>query len=1304
VSTYDAGSISASLRLDRSDFTKGLDAAKADAEKFSGKDYTAKVKADNTQANKAFADTQARADKLGKSAPKVKIAVDDAQAAAQIAQTQARIQRLNNIIARPQVSLEAQKAQAQIDALRAKLAELAGLDATPKVEADTAAAQAKLDDLTVKLDRLNTRDTEVRVKASADLLAAQAALAKLQQAEDGATESSGLLSGSMGLLKSPIAALIAGGAALAPILVTSGIGLAGVAGAAVSAAKPIEDAAKQAGGLRANLATLNPEQQQVARGFLGLQADYASFTKSLQPEVFSAFNSGLATAKTLLHDAGPVAASAGKGLDHVLADINADFHTSEWRQFFSFMGQTAEPDIEAVGRAFLSLMNALPPLLEDLQPVGIALLNVASKGGEALGIVGKVVQAARSSEQQDSNNDSVFDKFKQGISWITDHAPEGHKSIGDLVAGWLGVTSSAGQAATAQGHAVAAMQQAQPSATNLAADVSVLASNTANAATQTTALDDAWNILVGNFASKETAILNAQSAVKQFGQAVSQNGSGSLAAKQAFESAVTSIGQMVSALQKAHAPASEIYADLNNQITALKNSGPLNAEETQQLRGMQQAAAAVASSTVGWTSATKNAASALQANMLPALSQMKANTPAVRADVDSLTKSIINTGTQSSATHGARQKLIQDLESAGVQAKTARSWVNNLQTSINALHGKTVSIHMNGQGLYTITGSAIAKSQGKGGSGNAAGGLATGGRITGPGGPTADKAGLYALSHDEWVIRASSSNRYGHAAMNAVNQGKAVIGYASGGQAGGAGAGAVSGNLSGSYVTGMYSAFERRMQDAMVTSMKSAMKSAVAAATKAAAESVGGNVNYKPSAGVEQWRGVVVRALSLAGASTSLANNVLHQMQTESGGQPQIVNHWDRNAAAGTPSVGLMQVIGPTYKSFGAPKMGYPAPVAYGVSEQPLANTYAGIKYAQHAYGPNLLNSRGGIGSGKGYARGTDGAAAGWALTGERGPELVQFHGGETVLPAHVTTAILGGSQHPGYAKGTSNAKTSAASIAGLISGAPKIGWQKDVANLKSDLKVIATTLGIKGLGKPDVARLKGEQGKDTNELLVATAYMNTLTKARKQITGTTEPKLKQQIAALGKVGKLSASEKSLLASLKKTLANQEAEAAKIYTAIYGKPAAKPKSSSSDSGGDSGDTGDAGGDAASSGDTTAPAGKFVGTIPSPPGGADITGGGTGGVGGAGAPLGAGYTIAPSGSSGRGGFSDLEAFFGGAGGFSGGSGSLIPGQLERLIAAVKANPAAIGGHLGAALNGTSRSAFAQATFSSSSPMF
>jgi hypothetical protein len=51
----------------------------------------------------------------------------------------------------------------------------------------------------------------------------------------------------------------------------------------------------------------------------------------------------------------------------------------------------------------------------------------------------------------------------------------------------------------------------------------------------------------------------------------------------------------------------------------------------------------------------------------------------------------------------------------------------------------------------------------------------------------------------------------------------------------------------------------------------------------------------------------------------------------------------------------------------------------------------------------------GGVGRLTGYASGTAGAARGWAWVGERGPELVRFNGGESVIPSHVATGYAGG-------------------------------------------------------------------------------------------------------------------------------------------------------------------------------------------------------------------------------------------------------------------------------------------------------
>jgi LysM repeat protein len=66
-------------------------------------------------------------------------------------------------------------------------------------------------------------------------------------------------------------------------------------------------------------------------------------------------------------------------------------------------------------------------------------------------------------------------------------------------------------------------------------------------------------------------------------------------------------------------------------------------------------------------------------------------------------------------------------------------------------------------------------------------------------------------------------------------------------------------------------------------------------------------------------------------------------IQHESGGNPKAVNHWDSNAAAGHPSKGLMQTIGPTFNAYKLP--------GHGHILDPVDNIIAGVRYAISRYG-----------------------------------------------------------------------------------------------------------------------------------------------------------------------------------------------------------------------------------------------------------------------------------------------------------------------------------------------------------------
>jgi SLT domain-containing protein len=86
-------------------------------------------------------------------------------------------------------------------------------------------------------------------------------------------------------------------------------------------------------------------------------------------------------------------------------------------------------------------------------------------------------------------------------------------------------------------------------------------------------------------------------------------------------------------------------------------------------------------------------------------------------------------------------------------------------------------------------------------------------------------------------------------------------------------------------------------------------------------------------------------------------------VQHESGGNPRAFDGWDANAAAGTPSEGIAQVIRPTFRAYALP--------GYTNIWDPVDNMVAAFRYAISRYGsmnniPGVVAVRGG-GSYVGY-------------------------------------------------------------------------------------------------------------------------------------------------------------------------------------------------------------------------------------------------------------------------------------------------------------------------------------------------
>lgn len=275
-------------------------------------------------------------------------------------------------------------------------------------------------------------------------------------------------------------------------------------------------------------------------------------------------------------------------------------------------------------------------------------------------------------------------------------------------------------------------------------------------------------------------------------------------------------------------------------------------------------------------------------------------------------------------------------------------------------------------------------------------GLSTGGKLDGYGG--GDKH-LALLESGEAVVDKDRTAKFAP-----LLKAMGVPGFSTGGLIGDV----LSGNVSGfihdfTSMVGIGSGGAAGDLAKMITGLPVGMIKNLGSYIKNFATSVGGgpglggifNVGNGPiTGGAGAYSGIASMVLSALGQNPTYLPVVLRQIQTESGGNPTAVNRWDSNWIAGTPSVGLMQVIGPTFRSYAGPLRGV-GPFEYGVSTNPMANIYAGLNYAIHRYGQGWTSV---LGQGHGYASG--GVGSGWATVGEHGRELVRLPTGSQVYPA----------------------------------------------------------------------------------------------------------------------------------------------------------------------------------------------------------------------------------------------------------------------------------------------------------------
>ncbi|MFC4128924.1 transglycosylase SLT domain-containing protein [Nocardia rhizosphaerae] len=125
----------------------------------------------------------------------------------------------------------------------------------------------------------------------------------------------------------------------------------------------------------------------------------------------------------------------------------------------------------------------------------------------------------------------------------------------------------------------------------------------------------------------------------------------------------------------------------------------------------------------------------------------------------------------------------------------------------------------------------------------------------------------------------------------------------------------------------------------------------------------GGGANYVPSEGVEQWRDMALEAMRREGFNAddpAQVNAMMAQIQSESGGNPNILQQVQDVNSGGNEAQGLLQVIPGTFAAYRDPSLP-------NDRTDPMANMVAALRYYKATYGMDLTTM---WGQGHGYDQG----------------------------------------------------------------------------------------------------------------------------------------------------------------------------------------------------------------------------------------------------------------------------------------------------------------------------------------------
>lgn len=827
-------------------------------------------------------------------------------------------------------------------------------------------------------------------------------------ASAGRSAGNGVIGAITGALKTPV---------LGPALVVALTGAVGTAAPAVGAVVAGGIVAGAGAGLAGIGLKFAAESEVVKSIWSKTAEDLGAQMKTISKPLESTLSALAVVARRTFASFKPQLAAAFKSM--------APYLTAFGDQLGLALGKLA-PTIQPLANAFDKVLNVLGPALNtvfaNLAKHLTDLANSVSKNPTALADMARAVGTL--SDQllglvTDLNNaDAAFKKLTgfssvtatmaaveggvvgvrgvlEGLTFATQKVTQGVMKVGDAYdymnshrfGGWSQDATGAKQAATATSTFSSSLFKAANNLTlqTEAAQHSAHATHEANVAAA---------LAAGAF-DRQTAATNASNAALSRQSSLLLQLSGSqIAFQQALDDATAAVKANGKTLDLNTQKGRDNRTALNNvasaaiaQVAAMRSAGDGNVKAAAFAEQARKSFVKQATQ----MGMSKSAAQALATQLIAIPNVTRtAKLLAEKKDLDTKLADAKRQLADPNLTKERRAKLNADI--TALQKALAKA-----QAQIDGMHGKTVPI------TYTISGQNFTLNTK---TPSRVGGLATGGPVSGPGTGTSDTAGVFALSNNEWVVKASSAQGYGPKAMKSINDGTATVipGMATGGAV----------NIHGTGVFGSNAQMQKYLM-----------------------QNFGGGPTGPAGAGVQRWRAVALQALALAGEPPTWIGSLLARMQRESGGNPRAINLWDSNAKAGTPSIGLMQTIGPTFNAYAGSLKGR------GIYD-PLANIYAAIRYtvARYGSGPAGWNKAGG------YKQGTP-----WVPE----DQMALLHKGEAVVPASVNkrSAGVGGDVASGMAQGMLGGGKAAVNAAGQVAS-DMITKAKTVLGISSPSKAFA--------------------------------------------------------------------------------------------------------------------------------------------------------------------------------------------------------------------------------------------------------